>query len=572
MKNPLRSLVPVLLAAVLGLIHIPAAQAVAPVALTAVVSKQSAIPNVVLNWQVSSRGGLYVVFRDFQKLSAQNATTTYTDTRVNAGEKHTYYVASLSPPYMNSNVVTVQIPSALTLSTTAPTGLTISSRRMTTTTVPPVQLTWNAVAGASSYNVYRNGSLLQSGIITADFTDSSVAAGQTYAYAVTAVSPVSGIGIGGESAKSATVSITMPSLTPPPTPTAVTVKGVWDPDCVECAGMAMPEADLSWQASPGATSYEVYRNGTLLQASITQASFEDMTVTSGLTYTYTVAATGLGGDSSQSSPATVTAPNPPAVTIANNPPTGAALIAPTNLTSHTVWQGQPTDTLTWDAVPGAASYNVYQYNVPIAKGVTATTFTVPFTTWIGGVLYTVTAVDSMGMESLPSNPGYAFGGLDPNNLPSWAWPWVPTPVQRLTARPEWNNGAPRIALSWLRGLDRYDVYRDGKLIATDLWTLTYYDNSVQPGETHTYTVASLNHFARPGVESVMSSPVTVTALTSAPAPLATKVQVLPFGRRTTAPWSPSRPSPEPLTIASMMSASPVRSSTPEVLIRASRAK
>jgi poly(hydroxyalkanoate) depolymerase family esterase len=77
----------------------------------------------------------------------------------------------------------------------APTGLAVTS-----VTSSSVSLSWNAVSGAASYHVYRNGALAGSASGTT-YTDTGLAAGATYSYQVAAVD--SG---GAEGAKSTTVS------------------------------------------------------------------------------------------------------------------------------------------------------------------------------------------------------------------------------------------------------------------------------------------------------------------------------------------------------------------------------
>ncbi len=89
----------------------------------------------------------------------------------------------------------------------APAGL-----HATGTTSSSVSLAWTAVSGATSYNVYRNGTKVGSATATS-FTDSGLAASTAFSYAVTAVNA------SGESAKSAAVSATTGAgtTTPPPT-------------------------------------------------------------------------------------------------------------------------------------------------------------------------------------------------------------------------------------------------------------------------------------------------------------------------------------------------------------------
>ena len=97
----------------------------------------------------------------------------------------------------------------------------------------------------------------------------------------------------------------------------------------------------------------------------------------------------------------------------------------------------------------------------------------------------------------------------------------------LAAAPEWNAGSPRIHLNW-QGYDSdytYAVYRDGQKVADGLWGLNYYDQSVRPGETHTYAVTGLNLPWTATAESLPSTPVTITALTAAPAATGVAIQV-----------------------------------------------
>ncbi|MQA19593.1 extracellular catalytic domain type 1 short-chain-length polyhydroxyalkanoate depolymerase [Rugamonas rivuli] len=79
-----------------------------------------------------------------------------------------------------------------------PTGLAAG-----TPTASSVPLSWNAVSGASGYNVYRNGAKLTASPLTATgYTASGLAAATTYSFAVSAV------GASSESALSAAINVT----------------------------------------------------------------------------------------------------------------------------------------------------------------------------------------------------------------------------------------------------------------------------------------------------------------------------------------------------------------------------
>ena len=77
----------------------------------------------------------------------------------------------------------------------APTGLSGTS------TASSVSLSWSAVSGATSYNVYRNGTKVGSPTSTS-YTDSGLAASTSYGYQVSASNSV------GEGAKSGSISVT----------------------------------------------------------------------------------------------------------------------------------------------------------------------------------------------------------------------------------------------------------------------------------------------------------------------------------------------------------------------------
>ncbi len=297
---------------------------------------------------------------------------------------------------------------------------------------------------------------------------------------------------------------------PPAPPADLVATPAYVANCPTC-GMPMAHINLAWDNVSGAKTYLVCRNGVSVATSINSPHWTDMGVWSGQTYTYTVRAVGPGGDSAPSTPATATAPTPP-----NNQ---TQLTSPINLCIQGTWQGGPTDVLSWAPVTGAASYNIYQYDTLIGKGITVPTFTVPTSIYWPQMTYTVTAVDSTGMETIPSALTTAQGSFDPGNQPGFLPPLPLTPISSWVVA-EWNLGSPRMHLAWRGDLHNYlyNVYRDGTLIATGLWGLNYYDTAVQPGETHSYTVSGTNVYWTKSVESAQSVPVTGTALLADPTP------------------------------------------------------
>jgi fibronectin type 3 domain-containing protein len=207
----------------------------------------------------------------------------------------------------------------------APTGLQATAGNA------QVSLSWNASSGATSYNVKR--STTSGGPYTTiasptatNYTDTGLTNGTSYYYVVSAVNSA------GESANSGQVNAT-PSA-PPAAPTGLAAT----------AGNA--QVSLTWNASSGATSYNVKRSTTsggpyTTIASPTATNYTDTGLTNGTTYYYVVSAVNSAGESTNSAQVSATPSAPPAA------PTGLAATA-----------GSAQVSLTWNASTGATSYNV----------------------------------------------------------------------------------------------------------------------------------------------------------------------------------------------------------------------
>jgi chitodextrinase len=203
---------------------------------------------------------------------------------------------------------------------------------------------------------------------------------------------------------------TTPPPQPPATPTGLTVTGT-----------TTSSVSLSWNASAGATSYTVRRNGAN-PVTVTGTSTTVTGLVANTTYSFTVSAGNAAGSSPQSAPVSATTNGTPQI-----PPT------PTNLrTTGSTCTGV---SLAWNASTGATSYRAY-------RGTTlAATVTTPSTT-IGGLsantayAFRVSAVNSAG-ESAQSpalnvtTPGCPSGGS------GRAWPYIdvtmPTPTMASVA-------------------------------------------------------------------------------------------------------------------------------------------
>ena len=292
-----------------------------------------------------------------------------------------------------------------------------------------VTVSWAPVAGATSCNVYQGttagitkttGTKVGTNITTSTYTVTGLANGTTYYFMVTAVNSA------GESGGSV-----VKSATPSATPTAggtTNVRGA--------AGAG--KASISWDASTGATTYNIYystltgvtkTNGTRITGAVSPMDVTGLT--NGTTYFFVVTAVNANGESAESIPVSVTpsASPPPAA------PTGVTAIS----------NGNAGVTISWSAVSGATSYNIYwstTYGVTKANGTKITGAVSPsvVTGLTNGPPYffVVTAVNANGesAESTEVSP-----------------PAAPTGVTATAG-----NGQVTISWSAVSGATSYNIY------------------------------------------------------------------------------------------------------------------
>jgi autotransporter-associated beta strand protein len=166
-----------------------------------------------------------------------------------------------------------------------------------------INLSWTAVSGATNYLVQRalvSGgpyAVVASGITATNYTDTSLSGSMTYYYVIAAVNA------GGEGTNSLEASAT--TLTPPPVPSSLTATGIYGGQTI-----------LSWDASAGATSYNVKRalvsGGPYITVAtgVSTAGYTNVSLILGLNYFYVVSAVNASGESANSAEAGAIAPIP----------------------------------------------------------------------------------------------------------------------------------------------------------------------------------------------------------------------------------------------------------------------
>jgi hypothetical protein len=288
---------------------------------------------------------------------------------------------------------------------------------------------------------------------------------------------------------------------------------------------------MRWDLIPKCTRYFIYRvgqgvkpdyNKPFVKLTNNENMFIDRNVKYQQKWDYYVAGVVPGGYLQMSKVSTATIP----LLDLKNPE------APTNLRTFGLWNNGAYDQLVWDANSDAVSYNIYRYSQKIGSSNT-NSFSVSQLVFEYGWTYTVTAVDKNGLESFPSALSLARGEFAPNYNFGWTTRPPSTPGKYVTVA-EWNNGKPRNFIKWqdqqVYGQDApgaYNIYRDGKLIASNLWSQYYIDKDVMSGKTYRYVVASVNknHFT---TQETFGPTADITTRFGSPDPISTPVNITGF--------------------------------------------
>ena len=445
-----------------------------------------------LKWNAVTGAAKYEVYRARSKdgtysLMSTQSATGYTNTSdLTNGTTYYYKVRALDANGTAgawSSVVSVTYKQTLPAPTV--TGGNDAQGRPT--------LTWKAVTGAAKYEVYRarskDGDYIKYSTVTGtSYTNTSyIENGNTYYYKVRALKSDGTTG-----AWSSIVSVTYKQTLPAPTVTG--------------GNDSQGRPTLKWNAVTGAAKYEVYRarskDGDYIKYStVTGTSYTNTSyIESGNTYYYKVRALDANGTAGAwSSVVSVTYKQ--------------TLSAPT-VTGGNDSQGRPT--LTWNAVSGAAKYEVYRAR---SKDGTYTKYST--TT---GTAYTNSSYLTSGATYY-----YKVRALDANgNAGPYSAVVSVTCRLKLTAPTvtggKDSQGRPTLKWKAVTGAAKYEVYRarskNGDYIKYSTVTGTSYTNTsyIENGNTYYYKVRALGSDGTAGPDS---TPVSVTYKAPFGAPLVT---------------------------------------------------
>ena len=442
-----------------------------------------------LKWKAVSGAAKYEVYRarskdgDYIKYSTVTGTSYTNISYIENGNTYYYKVRALDASGTAgawSSVVSVTYKQ--TLPAPIVTGGNDSQGRPT--------LKWNAVSGAAKYEVYRarslNGDYIKYSTVTGtSYTNTSyIENGNTYYYKVRALDANGTAG-----AWSSIVSVTYRAASTG-TLSAPTVTGGND---------SQGRPTLKWNAVSGAAKYEVYRarskNGDYIKYStVTGTSYTNTSyIENGNTYYYKVRA--LKSDGTAGAWSSVVS-----VTYKQTLP------AP-SVTGGNDSQGRPT--LKWNAVTGAAKYEVYRARSRSGDYIKYSTVT--------GTSYTNTSYIEDGNTYY-----YKVRALDANGT-AGAWSSIVSVTYRAASTGTLsaptvtggNDSQGRPTLKWnaVSGAAKYEVYRarskNGDYIKYSTVTGTSYTNTsyIENGNTYYYKVRALKS---DGTAGAWSSIVSVT--------------------------------------------------------------
>lgn len=362
----------------------------------------------------------------FNNIEYNTSLTSKTVTGLSANTSYTYQVRSRNADGMSS------YSSSKTVRTT-PTAPAAPTEKSTQTSIT---ITWPAVSGATSYDIEFNGTVYT--VTTNSKTFSNLTPGTSYTYRVR-----SNNAYGSSSYSSQFTVKTLPN--PPAVPTGVTVSNI-----------TTTSLTVKWNASSGATGYEVSVNNLIYSSTSTSITITGLS--SNTSYTCRVRAKNDGGTSAYSTSVVVK-------TLLAAPPT------PTNITATATYN---TATVSWSASKDASEYEI-QFN---------------------GTTYTTTSCQKT-FTGLSANTSYSYRLRAKNSAGTSAYtaylnvkttvqpPATPTNV-RATAT------ADTVTIQWVSvsGATGYDVLFNGMLFEVSTISKTF--TGLTPGATYSYQVRAKN--------------------------------------------------------------------------------
>ena len=297
---------------------------------------------IELRWNAVDNVKSYSVYRNGQNVATVN-DTVFVDTKLAHETEYCYTVTTITN---SGESAFSEKTCATTLEPTeakTPTNLIATAESGST-----VVLTWDESEEAASYNVYQDETLIASEITNTMYIVNGLNAETNYCFSVSAVNKL-GESAKSESACATTLEAEEPGVVAPAAP-VLTANTVTETTVV-----------LSWTKVENATSYNVYQ-GVNVIAAITGTTYTVEGLTAGTEYTFTVKAVNEAGASEASNEVKVTTlkvedpGEDPEQPEQPEQPADTTVFAAPVLTAVVV---NDSAILSWNAVDGATSYNIY---------------------------------------------------------------------------------------------------------------------------------------------------------------------------------------------------------------------
>ncbi len=440
---------------------------------------RAANDSVLVTWQASNRASEYKFYMGTSSTDVSTLISTCELssrrcelTGLNAGTTYYFKVEAIN---IAGTQVIKNIGSALSVGTFDITSSSVADGAM--------NISWSSSAGATSYNIIYGtsaGSYSQTRTnVTSPYSLTGLNNGVTYYAKVIAVNASNGY----------LMSDTEASGSPFGAPTAPSDLSVTS---------SPTQIDLEWNSVPGATSYKIFKgttsgNLTEITPSVTTNSFTDTSVAPGQTYFYSVKANN-GYDSAATSEVST------------------KVIASFSNTSVVVGPAAQQLTVTWPAVTGADTYDVYFGTNPFSLTTSVTSATSPLilSGLVGSSPYYVQVIAKNAVGSTSSQVS--------SSLPS------ATPIATLTAPTGLSaSAAPgSVTLNWtaVSGASSYQILKgtsSGSLTAlpTPEATTSFTDTSVTNGTTYYYAVKAYNGLYSASSSEALIKPIANFSISSA---------------------------------------------------------
>lgn len=360
-----------------------------------------------------------------------------------------------------------------------------------------VSLSWDAVATATGYRIYRDGVSLI-GTVSNSYIDRSAINGVTYRYTVQAYNNEE------ESLQSESAYATP---NPPVVETVADLSVATEPT-TDLAGSATGEALVTWSPVAGATAYQVYLDDLLSKvvtfdaanpASASELMLNKLIISQ--TYDVSVKAVNTRGTGAEARTAFSVEPSEAAPDVMP--------IAPIDVTALA---GNASALVSWKSVSEARSYRVYVDGIFAAQTKNVASTLKGLT---NGKIHSVTvsSVNFAGESSQSASAEF---------VPYEHLPEVSNPLDPESGLPALPLGAKALAssvvLSWssVTGATTYEITRDGVVIS-NASSIGFIDLGFTPGAVHSYKVVAKNAAAAIAsgsklVETLPASPLNLNAV------------------------------------------------------------